>query len=77
MRQIQTTLLKEIKISLWKVVKYDKVVMDYYVNEMYTDLLKKLTSEIDSLKIDKNYPTNGSYCDLLSTINKSSVNLNY
>ena len=27
--------------------------MDYYVNEMYTELLKKLTSEIDSLKIDK------------------------
>ena len=69
--------IKEIKISLWKVVKFDKVVMDYYVNEMYTELLKKLTSEIDSLKIDKNYPTNGSYCDLLSTINKSSVNLNY
>ena len=69
--------IKEIKISLWKVVKFDKVVMDYYVNEMYTELLKKLTSEIDSLKIDKNYPTSGSYCDLLSTINKSSVNLNY
>ena len=69
--------IKEIKISLWKVVKFDKVVMDYYVNEMYTELLKKLTSEIDSLKLDKNYPTSGSYCDLLSTINKSSVNLNY
>ena len=72
-----TDFIKEIKISLWKVVKFDKVVMDYYVNEMYTELLKKLTSEIDSLKIDKNYPTSGSYCDLLSTINKSSVNLNY
>ena len=69
--------IKEIKISLWKVVKFDKAVMDYYVNEMYTELLKKLTSEIDSLKIDKNYRTSGSYCDLLSTINKSSVNLNY
>ena len=69
--------IKEIKISLWKVVKFDKVVMDYYVNGMYTELLKKLRSEIDSLKIDKNYPTSGSYCDLLSTINKSSVNLNY
>ena len=69
--------IKEIKISLWKVVKFDKAVMDYYVNEMYTELLKKLTSEIDILKIDKNYPTSGSYCDLLSTINKSSVNLNY
>ena len=69
--------IKEIKISLWKVVKFDKVVMDYYVNEMYTELLKKLTSEIDSLKIDKNYPTNGSYCDLLGTINKSNINLNY
>jgi hypothetical protein len=69
--------IKEIKISLWKVVKFDKVVMDYYVNEMYTKLLKKLTSEIDILKIDKNYPTSGSYCNLLSTINKSSVNLNY
>ena len=69
--------IKEIKISLWKVVKFDKVVMDYYVNEIYVELLKKLTSEIDRLKIDKNYPTSGSYCDLLSTINKSSVNLNY
>ena len=69
--------IKKIKISLWKVVKFDKVVMDYYVNEIYVELLKKLTSEIDSLKIDKNYPTSGSYCDLLSTINKSSVNLNY
>jgi hypothetical protein len=69
--------IKKMKISLWKVVKFDKVTMDYYVNEIYTELLKKLTSEIDSLKIDKNYPTNGSYCDLLSTINKSSVNLNY
>ena len=69
--------IKKMKISLWKVVKFDKVVMDYFVNEMYTELLKKLTSEIDSLKIDKSYPTNGSYCDLLSTINKSSINLNY
>ena len=69
--------IKEIKISLWKVVKFDKVTMGYYVNEIYTELLKKLTSEIDSLKIGKNYPTNGSYCDLLGTINKSNVNFNY
>ena len=69
--------IKKMKISLWKVVKFDKVTMGYYVNEMYTELLKNLTSEIISLKIDKNYPTNGSYCDLLNTINKSSVNLNY
>ena len=69
--------IKKMKISLWKVVKFDKVTMGYYVNEIYTELLKKLSSEIDSLKIDKNYPTNGSYCDLLGTINKSSVNLNY
>ena len=69
--------IKKMKISLWKVVKFDEVVMDYYVNEIYTELLKKLTSEIDSLKIDKNYRTSGSYCDLLSTINESSVNLNY
>ena len=69
--------IKNIKISLWRVIKYDEVTASYYINEIYTDLLKKLTSEIDSLKIDKNYPTNGSYCDLLSTINKSSINLNY
>ena len=69
--------IKKMKISLWKVVQFDKVTMGYYVNEIYTELLKKLTSEIDSLEIDKNYSTNGSYCDLLSTINKSSVNLNY
>jgi len=70
--------IKKMKISLWKVVQFDKVVMDYYVNEMYSDLLKKLASEIDEIDISKNYPTNGSYCDLLSTINnKSSLNLNY
>ena len=69
--------IKKMKISLWKVVKFDEVVMDYYVNEIYTELLKKLTSEIDSLNISKNYPTNGSYCNLLSAINKSSINLNY
>ena len=69
--------IKKMKISLWKVVKFDKVTMGYYVNEIYTELLKKLSSEIDSLKIDKNYPTNGSYCDLLGTINKSNINLNY
>ena len=69
--------IKKMKISLWKVIKFDKVTMGYYVNEIYTELLKKLSSEISSLKIDKNYPTNGSYCDLLGTINQSSVNLNY
>ena len=69
--------IKKMKISVWKVMQFDKVTMGYYVNEIYTDLLKKLTSEIDNLKIDKNYPTNGSYCDLLTTIKKSSVNLNY
>ena len=69
--------IKNMKISLWKVVKFDKVTMGYYVNEIYTELLKKLASEIDNFKTDKNYPTNGSYCDLLNTINKSSINLNY
>ena len=69
--------IKKIKISIWKVMQFDKVTIGYYVNEIYTELLKKLTSEIDSLNIDKNYPTNGSYCDLLTTIKKSSVNLNY
>ena len=69
--------IKKMKISVWKVMQFDKVTMGYYVNEIYTELLKKLTSEIDDLKIDKNYPTNGSYCDLLTTIKKSSVNLNY
>ena len=69
--------IKKMKISVWKVVQFDKVTMGYYVNEIYTELLKKLTSEIDSLNIDKNYPTNGSYCDLLATIKKSSINLNY
>ena len=39
--------IKKMKISLWKVVKFDKVTMGYYVNEIYTELLKKLTSEIE------------------------------
>ena len=69
--------IKTMKISLWKVVKFDEVTISYYVNEIYTELLKKLTAEIDSLKIDKNYPTNGSYCNLLSTLKESRLNLNY
>jgi hypothetical protein len=69
--------IKTIKISLWKVVKYDEITANYYINEIYTDLLKKLTTEIDSLKIDKNYPTNGSYCNLLGTLKESNLNLNY
>jgi hypothetical protein len=69
--------IKTIKISLWKVVKYDEATASYYINDIYTDLLKKLITEIDSLKIDKNYPTNGSYCNLLSTLKESNLNLNY
>ena len=68
---------KTIKISIWKVVKYDAVTASYYINEIYTDLLKKLTTEFDSFRIDKNYPTNGSYCDLLTTLKESKFNLNY
>ena len=60
--------IKTMKISLWKVVQYDEVTIGYYINEIYTELLNKLTSEIDSLKIDKNHPTNGSYCDLLLSL---------
>ena len=41
--------IKKMKISLWKVVKFDKVTMGYYVNEIYTELLKKLTSEINTI----------------------------
>lgn len=69
--------IKTIKLSLWKVLQFDEVTIGYYIDEIYTDLLKKLTSEIDSLKIDKNYPTNGSYCDLLNTIKESRLNKNY
>jgi len=69
--------IKKIKISLWKVMQFDKVTMSYYVNEIYTELLKKLISEIDDLKINKNHPTNGSYCDLLNTLKESRLNLNY
>ena len=69
--------IKKMKISLWKVLRFDEVTMGYYINEIYTDLLKKLTLEMGSIKIDKNYPTNGSYCDLLSTLKESRLNLNY
>jgi len=69
--------IKTMKISLWKVLKFDEVTIGYYINEIYTDLLKKLTLEMDNIKIDKNYPTNGSYCDLLSTLKESRLNLNY
>ena len=70
-------IIKTIKISLWKVVKYDETTVSYYVNEIYTDLLKKLTTEIATLKIDNNSPTNGSYCNLFSTLKESRFNLNY
>ena len=65
--------IKTIKISLWKVVKYDETTASYYINDIYTDLLKKLTSEMGSLTIDKNHPTNGSYCDLLRSLKESSI----
>ena len=69
--------IKTMKISLWKVVQYDEVTIGYYINEIYTELLNKLTSEINSLKIDKNHPTNGSYCDFLNSLKESRLNLNY
>ena len=59
------------------VLLFDEVTIGYYINEIYTDLLKKLILEMDSIKIDKNYTTNGSYCDLLSTMKESRFNLNY
>ena len=65
--------IKTMKISLWKVVKYDEVTANYYINKIYTDLLKKLITKIDSLKIDTNHPTNGSYCDLLSNLKESRL----
>ena len=65
--------IKTIKISLWKVIQYDEATIGYYINEIYTDLLKKLTSEMGSLTIDKNHPTNGSYCDLLRSLKESSI----
>jgi len=63
--------IKTMKISLWNVVQYDEATIGYYINEIYIELLKKLTSEMDSIKIDKNYPTNGSYCNLLSTLKQN------
>jgi hypothetical protein len=60
--------IKTMKISLWRVVKFDEVTIEYYVNEIYTDLLKKLIPKIGDLKIDKNHPTNGSYCDFLISL---------
>ena len=69
--------IKEMKVSLWKVVKFDRVTMDYYVNDIYTELLKQLSVEINSLDLNSDYPTNGSYCDLLNTLKESKINLRY
>jgi len=69
--------IKEMKVSLWKVVNFDRVTMDYYVNDIYTELLKQLTIEIKSLDLNSDYPTNGSYCDLLNTLKESKINLRY
>lgn len=69
--------IKEMKISLWEVVKFDRVTMDYYVNDIYTKLLSKLSVEIENAQLNSDYPTNGSYCDLLNTLKESKINLRY
>ena len=69
--------IKTMKISLWKVLQFDEVTIGYYVNEIYTELLKKLTTKLNNIEIDGNYPTNGSYCDFLNTLKESRLNLNY
>jgi len=69
--------IKEMKISLWEVVKFDRVTMDYYINDIYTKLLSKLSVEIENAQLNSDYPTNGSYCDLLNTLKESKINLRY
>lgn len=69
--------IKEMKISLWEVVKFDRVTMDFYVNDIYTKLLSKLSVEIENAQLNSDYPTNGSYCDLLNTLKESKINLRY
>lgn len=69
--------IKEMKISLWRVVNFDRVTMNYYINDIYTALLKKLSIEINSLDLNSDYPTNGTYCDLLNTLKESRINLRY
>ena len=69
--------IKEMKISRWEVVKFDRVTMDYYVNDIYTKLLSKLSVEIENAQLNSDYPTNGSYCDLLNTLKESKINLRY
>jgi hypothetical protein len=69
--------IKKMKISLWEVVKFDRVTMDYYVNNIYTKLLSKLSVEIENAQLNSDYPTNGSYCDLLNTLKESKINLRY
>ena len=69
--------IKTMKISLWKVLQFNEVTIGYYVNEIYTELLKKLTTKLNNIEIDGNYPTNGSYCDFLNSLKESRLNLNY
>jgi hypothetical protein len=69
--------IKEMKISLWEVVKFDSVTMDFYVNDIYAKLLNKLSVEIKNVQLNSDYPTNGSYCDLLNTLKESKLNLRY
>lgn len=65
--------IKTMKISLWKVLQFDEVTIGYYVNEIYTELLKKLTTKLNNIEIDGNYPTNGSYCDFLNSLKESRL----
>ena len=69
--------IKEMKISLWKVVKFDRVTMDYYVNDIYTKLLSKLSVEIENRSIEFTTQRMALIVILLNTLKESKINLRY
>lgn len=67
--------IEKMKISYWITRQFDQATMHKNIDKVYTELLKKLAKKLDSLKVDKNYPTDGSYCNLLDKLRDPNINL--
>ena len=67
--------IEKLKISHWLNRQFDKATMHENIDRIYTELLRKLATKLDGLKVDKNHPTNGSYCDLLNKLKDPNINL--
>lgn len=69
--------IKDMKISAFRVIQFDKATIHENINIIYTKLLEELIEELDEVNIDSNRPTNGSYCDLLNTLIETNATTSY